>query len=271
MTLQWQKAIDALDSAINSETQSSTKGYLLQVKAKFTNFIDQARAQQILLSAKSLNISTISPIIGIRYDKAINNIDQAKAVCDYIASQNITQNNYVIHVDAIASSLAFSQDSDGFENALQSIGRLIGFVSTRPDKETCGEGPDNLWATGGNNYFVIECKSAAVSTTISKDYCNQLGGSMRWFADEYGAAYGSVPIMVHRTNVVDRQATAVPNMRIITPEKLEDFKRKIKEFAIAVSQNDNWRDEGKIDSLLTHYKLRHNNIIERFTLPYRDV
>ena len=269
MTLQWQKAIDALDGAINGETQSSTKGYLLQVKAKFTNFIDQARAQQILLSAKALNICTISPISGIRYNKAINNMDQAKAVCEYIAGQNIAQNNYVIHVDAIASSLTFSQDSDGFENALQSIGQLIGFVSTRPDKETCGEGPDNLWATGGNNYFVIECKSAAVSATISKDYCNQLGGSMRWFSNEYGAAYRAVPIMVHKSTIVDRQATAVPNMRIITPEKLEDFKRRIKEFAIAVSQNDNWQDERKIDGLLTHYKLRENHIVPNFTLPYR--
>jgi hypothetical protein len=94
---------------------------------------------------------------------------------------------------------------------------------------------------------------------------------MRWFFKEYGVAYNAVPIMVHKATIIDKQATAVPKMRIIAPEGLEDFKKHIKEFAIAVSQNDNWRDEGKIDSLLTHYKLRHNNIIESFTLPYRDV
>lgn len=270
MAFQLQKAIETLDKVISSETQSSTKGYLLQVKAKYTNFIDQARAQQILLSAKSLNISALSPISGIRYDKSINNVDQAKAVCDYITRKQITQNDYVIHANAETDALVFSQNAEGFERALHSIGELIGFVSTRPDKETNGEGPDNLWATGNNTYFVIECKSAAVADAISKDYCNQLGGSMRWFSVAYGEAYSAVPVMVHKSTVIDRQATAVSNMRIITSEKLELFKRKINEFVVAVSQNENWLDESKINRLLIQYKLRSNDIIDNYTSPCRN-
>ena len=270
MALQPQRAIEALDRAISGETQNSTKGYLLQIKAKFTNFIDQAKAQQILLSAKSINICTISPISGIRYDKAINNIDQAKAVCEYINGKQINQNDYVIHANAITASLVFSPDAEDFENALHLIGQLIGFVSTRPDKETNGEGPDNLWATGSNKYFVIECKSAAIVETISKGYCNQLGGSMRWFSNVYGDAYSAIPLMAHKSTVIDRQATAVPNMRIINPDKLESFKRNVNDFVVAVSQNENWLDEGRINRLLIQYKLRSNDIIENYTLPYRN-
>ena len=269
--LQWQKAIEVLDRAIAVETKNSTKGYLLQIKAKYTNFIDQAKAQQILLSAKTLNMSTLSPISGIKYDKAINNVDQAKAVCEYITRKQITQNDYVIHANAIASALVFSPDADGFESALQLIGQLIGFVSTRPDKETCGKGPDNLWATGSNKYFVIECKSAAVTDTISKDYCNQLGGSMRWFSNEYGEAPFAVPVMVHKSTVVDRQATAVFNMRIITSEKLEAFKRNVNGFVVAVSENTNWLDVDKVNRLLAQYKLRSNDILENYTLPHRII
>lgn len=270
MGMQWNKAIEAIDEAINCEKQNSTKGYLLQIKAKLTNFIDRSKAQQVLLSGRTMNISILAPISGIRYDKAINNTEQSKAICEYIIRNRLSQNDYVIHANAITSSLAFSPEADDFESALQKIGQLIGFISTRPEKETCGEGPDNLWATGNNKYFVIECKSAAVAETISKDYCNQLGGAMRWFANEYGEVYFPIPVMAHKSMVIDRQATAVPGMLIITPDKLEQFKRNINEFVVAVSQNDNWQDETRINQLLIRYKLRSNDIAENYMQPYRN-
>ena len=268
--LQWQKAIDVLNEAINNEEQNSTKGYLLQIKAKLINFIDRSKAQQTLLAGKTMNMSILAPISGIRYDKAINNMDQARAVCEYITKKSTTPNDYVIHANAIMSSLVFSSDADGFESSLQKLGQLIGFISTRPEKETCGEGPDNLWAIGNNKYFVIECKSAAVSETISKDYCNQLGGALRWFSNEYGELYSSIPVMVHKSTIIDRQATAVPNMMIITPECLELLKRNVNEFAIAVSQNENWQNEDNINRLLARYKLRGNDISENYMRQYRN-
>ena len=270
MELQWHKAIGFIDGAINSETQSSTKGYLLQIKAKLINFIDRSKAQQILLSGRSMNMSILAPISGIRYDKIINNIDQAKAVCEYIEKIQTNQNDYVIHANAIISSLVFSPEADDFESALQKIGQLLGFASTRPEKETCGEGPDNLWVTGTNKYYVIECKSAAVSETISKDYCNQLGGAMRWFFNEYGETYSSVPVMVHKSTVIDRQATAVKDMMIITPEKLDQLNKNVNDFVIAVSQNENWKDEERINQLLLRYKLRGNDIVQNYMLNYRE-
>lgn len=268
--LQWQKAIDVIDSEINNETDSNTKGYLLQLKAKYMNFIDRLNAQQILLAGRRFNMSILAPINGIRYDKSINNVGQAKAICDYIDEEKISQNNYVIHVNSITSSLTFSPDASGFESALQKIGKLIGFASTRPDKETNGEGPDNLWAIGDNNYLVIECKSGATSSTISKEYCNQLGGSMRWFASEYGDAYNAKPIIVHQSLVIDRQATALNDMRIINQEMIEKLKKSIDDFAIAIAQDVNWHDERNINELLHQYGLRGGDIVNNYTYPYQE-
>ena len=59
-------------------------------------------------------------------------------------------------------------------------------------------------------------------------------------------------------------------MKIITPEKLELFKKAVYDFVIAVSQNDNWLDEIKINSLLNQYKLRVNDIIENYMVPFRN-
>lgn len=264
MALQWQKAISILDQAVFQEKQDSTKGYLLQIIAKYTNIFDRSKAQQILLSGKTKNLSILSPLSGIRYDKAVNNIAQAKAICEYIEKEQIKQSDYIIHVNALMSSLVFSPDSDIFERTLKTVGQLIGFISTRPDKETNGEGPDNLWAIGSNKYFVIECKTAAVAEKISKDYCNQLGGSIRWFSREYGDECTPIPVLVHKAFVIDRQATAVHDMRIITEERLERFKKSVNEFAIAISQNGNWKDEEKITRLLFEYKLRGNDIVEYY-------
>lgn len=266
----WQKAIEVIDGVFAVENQNSTKGYLLQIKAKLLNFLDRSKAQQVLLSGKTMNIGILAPISGIRYEKAINNLEQAKAICEYITKNQITQNGYLIHADKISSSLVFSPCADNFENALHKIGQLIGFVSTRPEKETNGEGPDNLWATENKIYFVIECKSAAVNHTISKDYCNQLGGAMRWFSKEYGDSYMPIPVMAHKSAMIDRQATAVPDMMIITPDKLEELKKNIKEFVIAVSQDDNWKDEVKISQLLILYKLQGNDMANNYMLPYRN-
>ncbi len=268
---QWQRAIEILDDEINNTSENTTKGYLMQIKAKYTNYVDKAKAQQILLSGRSLNLGILAPIDGIRYDKSINNISQAKAICKYLKDERINQNDYIIHANSITSSLAFSPDANDFESAIQSTGELLGFVSTRPDKETNGEGPDNLWAIGNNHYFVIECKSGATTDTISKDYCNQLGGSMRWFLEEYGTESEATPIMIHPSVIIDRKATPVENMHIITEEKLEAFKNRINEFVISVTQDCNWLDENRIDDLLGQYKLRNTDIIGNFTcLPQKE-
>lgn len=50
--LQWQKAIGVLNEAINNEEQNSTKGYLLQIKAKLINFIDRSRLSKFFWQAK---------------------------------------------------------------------------------------------------------------------------------------------------------------------------------------------------------------------------
>ncbi|MCD7836932.1 MAG: DEAD/DEAH box helicase family protein, partial [Lachnospiraceae bacterium] len=101
MMSQWQRAIEEMDSAINSESNDATKGYLLQVKAKLMNFTDRSLSQQILLAGRRISPSIPAPIDGVRYDKSINNMEQSKAVCKYIELQCILKNEYVIYVNSI--------------------------------------------------------------------------------------------------------------------------------------------------------------------------
>ncbi len=265
---QWQKAVEAIDSAINLETDEKSKGYLMQIKAEYTNFFDRSKAQQILQAARNYNAGTLIPIGGIQYDKLINSKEQAKAVLDNALSISSNPNECVIHINSVLDKLLYSPNANDFEDALKEAGEILGFESSRPDKETSGKGPDNLWAIGNSKYLVIECKSGATSETISKDQCNQLGGSVRWFDAEYGNGFSRTPIMIHITNTVDSLATPPQDTRIITPELLDKFKKQIREFAIALAQSGNWRDEAKVSMLLSSYKLRGLDIVQEYTAAF---
>lgn len=266
---QWEKAVEAITHASNSGVSESTAGYLLQIKAAYQNFYDKAAAQQTQLAAHSKNIGLLSPISGIQHTKLISQGMQAKNVCNYAAKIAGNQNDYVIYCEAIAAELNFSENANGFEKALESVGKILGFESSRPDKETNGAGPDNLWAVGDNYYFVVECKSGAVSHTISKEYCNQLGGSVRWFEREYENGSRCIPIIVHPSSTIDTQATAVDDMRIITQECLEKFKKQMNSFIAAFAKRSNWQEESMVNTLLQQYKLRPKDIIQEYTCSYR--
>lgn len=262
---QWQKASEEIQKAVYIQTNNNTKGFLLQIQAAYTNFTDQSKAQQILQAGHNLNKAILAPLDGIQYEKAINNKNQALAINDYLSQKFGDQNEFVIYVNALIERLFFSPDANDFEAAFQDLGTILGFVSKRPDKETGGQGPDNLWAIGNGKYLVIECKSGSVVNTISKDYCNQLGGSMRWFASVYGTEYNATPVMIHNSTTIDSLATQVPGMRIITKENLELLKRQLKDFSVAFAQVDNWLNIEKAQALLQHYKLRNQDIIKNYT------
>ena len=262
----WTKAVEALDNMINKETDKKTKGYLMQIKAEYTNFIDISKAQQILLAARKCNSGTLIPIEGIQYEKLLNKKIQAKALIEYVSKLCSNSNEYIVHIDATLDSLTFSPEAHEFERALEEFGKLLGFNSSRFDNG--GNGPDNLWAVGDGEYFVIECKSGAIVETIAKKYCDQLGGSIRWFNQQYGSDLKVTPVMVHKSQIIDDNAAAVEGMRIITPELLDSFKEQFKNFTTAFVQDENWGNVIRVSALLSKYKLCSNDILNEYSSCY---
>lgn len=257
-------SVKELEYIMNSEIDECCKGYLMQVKAEYTNLTDPSKAQQILLSAKKLNARVLTPIEGIQYDKVINNAPQAKAINDYLLSNFNDPNEFILYLNGLLERLDFSVDADTFEQAIKDLGKLLGFKSTRPDKEYSGEGPDNLWAVGNNEYWVIECKNEAVSDTISKEYCNQLGGSVRWFQKNYGKDFKCVPVLIHHSSMLDKQATVVDGMRVITKKEMQALIDIIKQFGTSLAHVTNWGGEKASGELLLNSKLRPCDILQYY-------
>lgn len=266
---QWKEAANEISNAVNKESDKKSRGYLMQIKAEYINVVDKSKAQEILTKARNYNKGLLVPIEGIQYDKSIKNREQANGIKKYFSATRREANTWIIHINSVLDSLSFSPEAYEFERALMETGNILGFDSTRPDQLTSGKGPDNLWAIGDSKYLVIECKSGAKGTTISKDYCNQLGGSQRWFQEEYGNAFKSVPVMVHPSNALHSHATPVENMRVITPELLDKMKKQIKDFTVALVQSQDSQDEERINSLLLLYKLRGRDIVSEYTVEVK--
>ena len=81
---------------------------------------------------------------------------------------------------------------------------------------------------------MTELKTGCTTTVIVKKDLDQLGGSVRWDQGQYPGVQ-SVPVMVHPSSEYDEHGTAVPNMRVVTPLKLEQLKLAVRAYAVALA------------------------------------
>ena len=130
------------------------------------------------------------------------------------------------------------------------------------------KGPDNLWALGGLNYLVIECKSGATSAPkISKKDTNQLNGSIVWFKQTYDASCTFTPIMVHPKVQFETAASPDPAVKIINQTGLNALKGAVRAFATASASSGKFRDAKEVERQLKHHKLDAGSIIGLAAVP----
>lgn len=268
INMQWLDATNAIKIVKDKENDKRTKGYLCQIQAEYTNKIDPVRSQEILKAGKALSAAILSPLAGIQYQRTINTIPQAQAISTNLVVERLGLNELLVHIDGVLANLCIGCEYEKFEEALNQIGKLLGFVCSRPDREIGGYGPDNLWAIDSSKYLVIECKTEATTPTIKKDYCNQLSGSVNWFKENYVYPNECIPIMIHPSTVVDAVASPDENMRVMTEKELECFRKKVRDFYSTLCQNGNINDVSNINELLCMYKLRKDDIVNMYTVKF---
>ena len=264
---QWADAVNHIKCVKDIESDTKTKGFLCQVLAEYMNKIDSVQSQQILMAGKKLSGAILSPIEGIQYKKSINNIPQATAIMNFINEEKLDPNELLIFIDSILSKIVFEEEYENFEEAVNMVGKALGFVCSRPDKEI-GTGPDNLWALDVSTFFVIECKNESTNNTIAKRYCDQLSGSVNWFYEQYSRQYNCQPIMIHPSNKVEKGASPVEGMLVITEKELGLFRQGIRNLYKALSYNGNMTNVERINDLLKVYKLRKDDIIRNYTVKF---
>lgn len=260
-------AAQLLSAAAGNATNSREKGWLLEQKAVYLDQADPAQAQRVLAAARSHNPSILRPLTGITYQKISASGKQAQRAADFLSRLYHAPAELRLAFQAIADDLVFDPErTDEHEDALARLGDHLGLAGQRPEQDL-GDGPDVLWALGGLDFWIIEAKSGATSQVIHKRDANQLAGSMNWFRERYDATAHATPVMVHPARQLSRDATATPDMKVLTEDGLARLRSAIIVFAAGLA-SDRWDNADSIDSQLQGQALRASDLL-RYVSSYR--
>lgn len=160
--------------------------------------------------------------------------------------------------------------SEAFEQALMELGLRLGFGAQRPEKETGVGGLDVLWGIGERQYLLLPCKNGATADMISKDYTDEISGSVNWFVSNYDHTCSATPVIIHPSITLDPAAAPPPNLRVITATQLDALRAASQAFALAVKDRLNEVDH--IGTNLRIQKLLGSQIVSEYTVvPKRTV
>lgn len=265
------EATDKMCKVANNIDNEILKGYFEQQRAEYVNLYNRDAAQQLLISAKSKNKYLLNPIEGIQYSKVMKKfLGQSYNVLRFAEKENIHNdaNQYIFYMNDLLEKLVFEENThEEFEEAIKLILNLIGFIATRPEKET-GTGPDDFCVISNEEYLIIECKNEVVNDTISRHDCNQLDGSYNWFYNAYPMGKG-IPIMIHKSNVFETNCSPHKEIRIMTEKLLEKLKNNVYKFCIAFTKVDQFMNSQGIDSLLKIYDLTAKAFVKNYTIDFK--
>lgn len=251
------EAASLAQQAVYGASDAREKGYLKQQLAEYIDFYDPASSQELQLSALSDNPRLLKPLAGATFRKLSAPAGgQSQAAANFMRERFIEGNDLIIWVNGLLEDLNWGESGvPRFEAGMCDLGAFLGFGSQRPE-EDMGRGPDNLWALGDLQYFVIECKSGATKAQrISKSDTNQLNGSIVWFKSEYDATCSATPILVHLKTEFENAASPDPAIRIMNSEGLERLRAAVKAYAIALASSGTFRDAREVEKQLAHHSL----------------
>jgi hypothetical protein len=262
----YERAVDVLQTAADSVSDSRVKGWLLEQTAEALHRIDKAGSQALLAAAGDKNPRITKPLAGIAYEKVnTDSMNQSVQAVKYLSTKYASGGNaIIIGMNAILENLVFSEvGSDQFEEALMELGLHLGFHAQRPEKEKSGK-LDVLWGIGVGQYVLFPCKSSATASTISKQYADQVSGNMNWFANTYGKSSKGTPVIVHPATKLESDAFPPEETRVMGKEELIKFHAACTGFATAIK--DDLQNVTKIKSSLSANSLLGDQFIQKFTL-----
>jgi len=262
-------ARDTISAAVAGETDDAVAGVLLEIQATYADMTDPQLAQQTIALARARNTNVTKPLGGLAYTPLDAHSPQVKTCTERLSARYSTPAALRLDVESIVEELVFNEFRvEQFEEALRRAGVFIGLGSQRPEHDT-NTGPDNLWALGDNNFWVIEAKTGAKSPAIGKRDMGQLATSMLWFGTRYDPQAKPVPVMVHPAVLAYADATPVTGMRVITERGLGELAAALRSFATALAEAG-WTDAEVVGRLLDGHGLAAEKLA-RFTSPQRGV
>ena len=232
-------AADLYQEIVNSNNDNQPeKGWYQQLLAKCMWHIQKSEYEKIQNKAHDNNNYLLMPINAPYKKTGFVHVSSIEQIINKIQSFD-SFFDYKIAVDSILSNLVIGVSANKFEKAVQDLGSLLGFESTRPDKQY-KTGPDNLWQYSNNHYLLIECKSEKMqnATEITKDEIGQMSNHIAWFKDNYGKNEPVKNIFIHPVSTISKLADIDTDIYAITAEGLDKLKDNVRGFVQEFERTD---------------------------------
>ena len=263
---QFHKAAEKLQEAVNLETNPKLQGWYKQQLAEYTHHYDRTKAQEIQLSACTLNRALLKPLEGIAYQKlAFGSINQGIRAESFIKKRFKSSNEAVLWIHGLIDDLNFYEDDfKRFEKAVEQLGKLLGLESQRPENET-GRGPDVLWSLGSLRFLILECKNGATSNFVAESDIDQLNGSLIWFREHYDQTCNVIPIIIHPSFLIDSHSSPHEELLIIDDEKLSKIRAELLIFAREIGGDKVLPNAEKLQKYFAQSPFMSSNFVGNFS------
>lgn len=233
------------------------RGWYLEQKARYTFMYSQEESAHLQKATFQKNSQLLKPNSGIIYDKvSFLNENRLIRFRKYISKFN-DFDELSLHLNEVLNTFSFGIDVAKFESALKSIGKMLGYISQRPDQEI-RKGPDNLWCASNKKYAIFECKSEVDEKrgAINKSEAGQFNNHCGWFKEEYGELVDVMHIIIIPTKQLAYNADFNEKVFVMRRNGLKKLKDNLKKFVkeIRKYELDSLSDE-KIQEYLNMYKL----------------
>ncbi|WP_027879237.1 DEAD/DEAH box helicase family protein [Mesoflavibacter zeaxanthinifaciens] len=224
---EYQSALKIAKEMMNDETTPIEKAWYYQIFANIIYPQDKNQSNDYLIKSKAITSRMPLPFLSNKKWKLQKIPDQFSNALNFIHSFS-SINDLLLYITEINNNLIYdpNNEAEDFENALNRLGKLLGFMSSRPEKEI-NEGPDVLW--GSNDvYLILEAKSEKLETNkVSKSDVEQLYHSFEWFKGKYiyeGQIFG----VSWQPNPIKHNDVAVNNnIKVLDNKKLNELRNSL--------------------------------------------
>lgn len=265
-----QGAVESLRMGIDSLTDDLEKGWYMEELAAYEHHIDVSKAQSILKSAKQKNSTVLTPPTFVRRGRR-NEVfaDQVQVISEFL-SESKDGVELQLKVQKIFGDVIWGLGgvADRSEGGFQHIGHVLGFVSTRPEKEFARDGgPDNLWRLSSDKYVVIELKTSITreDKRIIKAEAAQLAHSINWFVRNHDKSTTVVPLLVHPCAVTKADAHLPEGARVMTNACFDRLRDSVFAFVKEMVDHGGSPSDDDIAEGLRLHRLTANDIVQQYT------
>ena len=216
-----------IDSISISDKQ---KGWYFQYAAQLLYLEQKVLANDLQIRASALASHMFKTKLGNNYTKISVHEEQSSNIKKFISQFDKSQ-DFKIYLEEVLNDLKYSPDinSTKFENALANCGRIIGFYAQEPEFEY-GNGPDVLWGMTDNHFLILEAKSMAIHTEITRDNIGQLLQSGEWFKKQYGESTKHTLVTLQSPKVKGYNVNPSENTKVIDDVALNKIRKNLSQF-----------------------------------------